>query len=737
LTKVDDAFVASKGNLRQKPGNGTMSSPLKLPERVNRLEELANNLWWSWHPQARALFRALDYPLWHLGGHNPVKELHEISPDRLEAAAKDPAFLSLYDSVMADFDADIKAKNTWFATKYPEALPGPVAYFSMEFAIHNSLPLYAGGLGILAGDVCKEASDLGLPLVGVGFMYPQGYFHQHISADGWQEEIYEQLNFDEAPITPINPVPHSKWCRPLVKTELGGRPFYIGVWQVRVGRTNLYLLCCDVEGNSFQDRQLCARLYTADQEQRIQQEIVLGVGGVRVLQTLGINPSVWHANEGHSAFMMLERLRTEIEKGASFTEALHRVRATTVFTTHTPTPAGHDVFPITLVEKYLSSYWESMGINRETFLELGRQSGTYDQAFNMTVFALRMSDHRNAVSQIHGKITRRMWHGLWPKLKEEEVPISHITNGIHVPTWVAPEMSRIYEKYLGQDIFQRYDDTSLRELVLKIPDKELWEVHQALKRKLIGAMIERARQCATERECRARQILAMGALLNPNVLTIGFVRRFTEYKRPALIFHDVERLKRIVTDRWQPVQIIFAGKSHPADFPSKQLLHEVYTLSTQPEFQGRIAFVEDYDMHMARYLVQGVDVWLNTPRRLQEACGTSGMKATVNGVLHLSVRDGWWYEGYNGMNGWVIGDDIEAYDPGKEDSSDAEALYRLLEQEIVPLYYQRDRDGVPRGWMRMVKEAIASISPIFCTRRMLKEYIKRMYIPAASRGKSS
>ncbi|MFW6102467.1 MAG: alpha-glucan family phosphorylase [Chloroflexota bacterium] len=703
----------------------------KLPQRINRLEELANNLWWSWHPQARNLFRALDYPLWRLGGHNPVKQLREISTDKLAAAATDPTFLNLYDSVMSAFDGEMSDKDSWFATKYPNVLDGPVAYFSMEFAIHNSLPIYAGGLGVLAGDVCKEASDLGLPLVGVGFMYPQGYFHQHISAEGWQEEVYEQLDFDEAPINPINPIPRSSWCGPLIQIELGDRPLYIGAWQVRLGRVNIYLLCCNIEGNIRQDRQLCARLYTDDQEQRIQQEIMLGIGGVRALRALGINPSVWHANEGHSAFMMLECVREEVEKGMAFTEALQKVQATTVFTTHTPVAAGHDVFPITLVEKYVRNYWESLGISRETFLELGRQDGTSDQTFNMTVLALKMADHRNAVSQIHEKITRGMWHGLWPEIKEDEVPISYITNGIHVPTWIAPEMSRLYEKHLGQDVLNRYDDANLRELVLNIPDMELWEVRQILKRKLVGAMVERARQCSTERDCTARQILSMGALIDPDVLTISFVRRFTEYKRPALIFRDIERFKQIVSDRWHPVQIIFAGKSHPADIPSKQLLHHVHTLALDHEFQGRIAFVEDYDMHMARYLTQGVDVWLSTPRRLREASGTSGMKASVNGALHLSIRDGWWYEGYNGTNGWAIGDEVEAYNPIEEDRTDAESLYRLLEKEIVPLYYQRDRGGVPHGWMHMVKEAIASIVPVFCTRRMLKEYIEQMYIAAA------
>jgi len=414
-------------------------------------------------------------------------------------------------------------------------------------------------------------------------------------------------------------------------------------------------------------------------------------------------------------------------------EALSKVRTNTVFTTHTPVPAGTDIYPIPLVEKYFRGYWESLGINRETFLELGRQDASSSQTFNMTALAMRLADCRNGVSQLHGKTTRRMWHGLWPELKEDEVPISYITNGIHVPTWIAPEMSRLYEKHLGQDVSETYDDANLRSLVLNIPDEELWAVRQILKRKLMGAMVERARQCSSERQCTARQVLGMGALLDPDVLTIGFVRRFTEYKRPELIFHDIGRFKRIVSDKWHPVQLIFAGKSHPADLPSKQLLQHVYTLATDLEFQGRISFVEDYDIHMAHYLVQGVDVWLNTPRRLREASGTSGMKAAANGVLHLSVRDGWWYEGYNGVNGWAIGDEIETYNPGEEDNSDAAALYHLLEEEIVPLYYQRDRTGVPHGWIHMLKEAIDSIVPRFCTRRMLKEYVEQMYIPAARR----
>ena len=699
----------------------------RLPKRIGRLDELAHNLWWSWHPQARDLFRILDYPLWRTSGHNPVKQLRDISSDKLKAAAADPAFLTLYDYVMSIFDADMSKQNTWVNTNHPDLLRGPITYFSMEFAIHNSLPIYAGGLGILGGDICKEASDLGLPLVGVGFMYPHGYFHQRISAEGWQEETYRELDFTEAPITPVI-FPQGK--KPLLKVNLDAKSLFVAVWQVKVGRVSIYLLDTNVEGNASQDRQLSARLYIADSELRIQQEIVLGIGGVRILRALGIKPAIWHANEGHTAFMMLERVREEMEKGATFEEAVRKVQATTIFTTHTPVPAGHDVFPVHLVEKYFHNYCSSLGIDRRTFLELGQGDGVRQDTFNMTALALTLSGQCNAVSKLHGAVTRKMWHVLWPECKENEVPISHITNGIHVPTWVAPALGQLYEKYLGRDWINKHDDPKLWERVMDIPDEELWSVRRLLKRDLLVTMRERARKRWAEPEPALHQTLAMGALLDPWVLTIGFVRRFTEYKRPALIFYDIERLKRIINNEEWPVQIVFAGKSHPADLQSKYLIRQVYTLATNREFQGRIAFVEDYDMHIAHYLVRGVDVWLNTPRRLNEACGTSGMKASLNGVPNLSVRDGWWYEGYNRANGWAIGDGPRIYSPADEDKEDAEALYRILEQEIIPLYYDRDRDGVPHGWVHVVKEAIRSVVPGFCVRRTLKEYTNQIYLPA-------
>lgn len=704
----------------------TQSDKILVPERVSRLDELAYNMWWSWHPSARELFRTLDYPLWKMSGHNPVRMLREIRPERLDSAGSDDTFLALYDAVVAEFDAYVEGRNKWFARFYPQWLPGPVAYFSAEFAIHNSLPIYAGGLGILAGDICKEASDLGLPLVGVGLMYPLGYFRQRISCDGWQEEMYTQLDFAKAPVARVL---SPEGSRTIARVELGDRSVCIGAWLVRVGMTRLYLLDTNVPENTLEDQQLSARLYIADREIRIQQEILLGVGGVRVLRGLGEAPSIWHANEGHTAFMMLERVREEVEKGAGFSEAVRKVGSASVFTTHTPVPAGHDVFPTDLVGKYFQRFWDCLGIDRDRFMELGQANGHRNAFFNMTALALTTAEQRNAVSKLHGIVARQMWSGHWPGVAQDQVPIVHVTNGIHVPTWIAPEMDRLFQQYLDPNWIERHDDPAMWERVMDIPDHELWKVHQTLKSKLVSTLIEMAQIGWSKGEVEPRQVLAMGALLHPEILTLGFVRRFAGYKRPALIFRDIPRLKKLVNDPFRPLQIVFAGKSHPADIPSKSCLQGVYMLAGDREFQGRIAFMGDHDMHVARYLVQGVDVWLNNPRRLQEACGTSGMKASLNGVPHLSIMDGWWYEGYNGANGWSIGNGLGTGDPEEEDRQDAECLYRVLEEEILPLFYDRDRRGIPHGWIKVVKEAIRSLVPVFCARRMLKEYAGRLYLP--------
>jgi starch phosphorylase len=696
-----------------------------LPERIGRLDELAHNLWWSWNVQARELFRTLDYRLWRISGHNPVRQLREILPQKLDNAAKDASFLALYDSVMSAFDQYTSNCKSRFAGQGYSQLTGPVAYFSAEFAIHNSLPIYAGGLGILAGDTCKEASDLGLPLVGIGLMHPQGLFRQHITPDGWQEEIREDLDFTKSP---INRVLTAEGKGVLSNVSLGETTVAIGAWRVSVGCVNIYLVDTNLEENSIDDRQLANHLYAADMDVRIRQEIVLGIGGVRILRALGIQPAVWHANEGHAAFMMLERIREETAKGIPLDQAIRKVQATTVFTTHTPLPAGHDVFSAELVHKYLSDYLQTMGISMETLMVMGQNADSDDQPFNMTIFALKTAEHRNAVSALHGGVARRMWHNLWPNLAEDDVPISHVTNGVHLPTWIAPELVQLYDRYLGKDWMNRHDNPELWRLVNEIPDEEFWAVRQYLKSKLMSAISERVRSQWTDGSIAPRQVVAMGALLHPEALTIGFFRRFASYKRPSLILRDMEILERILTDQWRPVQVIFAGKSHPADSPSKELLQQVYSAAMEHKFRGRIAFVEDYDMHMARYLTQGVDILLNTPRRLLEACGTSGMKASMNGVPNVSVLDGWWNEGYNGANGWAIGDGPEGACSGTEDEADAESLYRLLEEKIVPLYYTRDDSGLPRGWINLAKEAIRSVAPVFCSRRMLKEYIERMYM---------
>jgi starch phosphorylase len=702
----------------------------KIPPRIVRLEELAHNFWWSWHREARDLFKMLDHPLWRSTGHNPVKMLLEVSPGRLEELAADPLFLRQYDAVLMALDADLSNGHLWFPARYPDLAGGPVAYFSAEFGLHQSLPTYAGGLGVLAGDHCKEAGDIGLPFVAVGFLYEMGYFRQALTSDGWQEAIYQRLETEEAAI-----------CEALdgsgeslfVPVQVGGRTVQLQIWHVQVGRVQLYLMDAHHDLNAPWERELTARLYGGDQEMRIQQEIVLGIGGLHVLRALGIDPVVYHLNEGHSAFLVLERAHELVEAGKSFDEARQMIQGTTVFTTHTPVAAGHDVFPFHLVEKYFHPYWSHLGLSREQFLELGccdaKQPG-----FNMTVLALRMCGQCNGVSKLHGEVSREMWQVVWPEKPVDEIPISHITNGIHVPSWIGEAMNKIYRKYLGPDWIERHDDPALWERILDVPDEELWAAHLHLKRKLMTLIRERARRGRVERKMDAEQVLSAGTLLDPDALVVGFARRFATYKRATLPFHDIERLKRLLHSQYRPVQFIFAGKAHPADDAGKRLIQHVYNVARDPAMGGRIAFVEDYDMQVARYLVQGVDVWLNTPRRPYEASGTSGQKAAANGVPNLSVLDGWWAEGYTGANGWAIEPGKRYDDQAAQDAADAEALYDLLENEVVPLFYKRDADNVPRGWVRVMKEAIRTAVPVFCTRRMVKEYAERFYVPAAERA---
>lgn len=699
----------------------------KVPDKIGRITELAYNLWWSWNPIARGLFRRLDYPLWRKTLHNPVQMLQEISPLKLHEAAQDSTFLRHYNKVMILFDETMKNHGSWFYQTYPELTGKTIAYFSFEFGLHSSLPIYSGGLGILSGDHAKEASDLGLPFVGIGFMYPQGYFRQRLPSHGWQEAVYHQLDISQAPVLPVlDGNGHEK----RVSVNLGGRSVSARIWHVRVGRNPLFLLDTDVDENEPWDRELSARLYSGDSETRIRQEIMLGIGGVRALRTLGINPSVWHMNEGHSAFLILECIRELVAQGKSFDEASAIIKQKSIFTTHTPVPAGHDAFGFQMVEQYFNGFWDELGISREHFLSLGGHEEEWGMAFNMTVLALRLSGQSNGVSKLHGEISREMWHEVWPDKPADSVPISSITNGVHIPTWIAGEMHNIFDKYIGPGWLEQHDNPTIWQRLAEAPDDEMWEVHLALKRKLMGYLRERVRRRWVNGTNDPTQVLTSGTLLDPEALTIGFARRFATYKRATLIFRDLERLQRILLDIHRPVQIVFAGKAHPADEPGKSLIQHIYNLAKHNQLGGRIAFIEDYDMHMARYLTQGVDVWLNNPRRPREASGTSGMKAAINGIPNLSILDGWWVEGYNGANGWAIGDEREFDNHEVQDEYDANLIYQILEEEIVPLYYSRDRDGIPRGWVEIMRESIRSNAPMFGTRRMIKEYTTNLYVKA-------
>ena len=698
-----------------------------LPERVGRLGELVSDLWWTWHPAARAVFRSFDYPLWRMTAHNPVRMLRTLSPERLAQAASDPAFLSLYDTALAELDRDHSPEHTWWAEVGSCGRDCSIAYFSAEFALHQSLPIYAGGLGVLAGDTCKEAADLGLPLVGVGFMYPQGYFHQHLSAEGWQQETYEQIDWADAPILPARRSHDGSDC--VVAVPLGDRTVLAAVFVVHAGRARLLLLDTDLSENAPWDRELSARLYGGNQETRIQQEIVLGLGGVRALRALDIHPRIWHLNEGHAAFVAVQRIRELLDTGVSFDAALEQVRRTTVFTTHTPVPAGHDAFPFNLVETHLAGAWGTLGGSRSEFLALGAYDNGSGPMFNMTALALRTAGAVNAVSQLHGRVTRAMWAPMWPGRTEDERPVRAITNGIHVPTWIAAEMSALFDKYLGSDWRSHHDEHELWNRILAVPDARLWQVRRRLRRYLFAFVRERARNLWAQQQIGPAQVVTAGTLLDPDALTIGFARRMTGYKRPELIFHDPDRLARILSVPRRPVQIVFAGKAHPADDPGKHHLQRVYRRAIDPAFGGRIAFVDDYDLHVAHFLVQGCDVWLNTPRKPLEASGTSGMKAAVNGVLNLSIGDGWWAEAYNGENGWLIDGGVSNANPDVTDPADAEALYRLLEEQVVPAFYERSQDGIPVRWLTKVRAAIRTVAPSFSARRMVKDYVQLMYLP--------
>jgi starch phosphorylase len=709
-----------------------VSDELALPKRIARLRELAYDLWWTWNP-AREVFRRLDYTLWRETAHNPVLMLRLLPPEALARAAADPGFLTVYDATMDALDSarsSASSGRTWWHERVGSEPSKVIAYFSAEFALHQSLPIYAGGLGVLAGDHCKEASDLGVPLIGIGFMYPQGYFRQRLSVEGWQQETYERITWADAPVVPARTL-DDKPC--VVLVPLGTRSVLVKVWEVRLGRVRLLLLDTDLEENAAWDRELSARLYGGGQDTRLQQEILLGLGGVLALRTLGVQPAVWHLNEGHAAFVVLQRMRDMLSAGKTWEVALVEVRRTTVFTTHTPVPAGHDAFPFHLVEQHLAGCWGSMGEHREGFLALGNYDNGAGPQFNMTALAMRSAGAINAVSQLHGQVTRDMFAPLWPDMPAGDRPVGAITNGVHVPTWISNEMTRLFDRHLGRDWRDRYDDEAFWSQVLEIPDEDVWAARQGLRAYLFQFVRERARGHWTVEQANAACVVAGGALLDPSALTIGFARRFTGYKRPELVFRDADRLSRLVSDARRPVQLVFAGKAHPADEAGKHHLQAVFRRALDPRLRGRVAFVDDYDLHVAHLLVQGCDVWLNTPRKPLEASGTSGMKASMNGTLHLSIGDGWWAEGYNGANGWQIAGTPASADADAIDTADANALYALLEDQVVPAFYERDARGVPRAWVAMVKQAILTIVPRFSSRRMLKDYVERAYAPAVRR----
>jgi starch phosphorylase len=708
--------------------HGEIPNHFNLPRRISGLAELVYNLWWSWHPEAQRLFAEIDKDRWEQDYHNPVVFLRHVDRAHLNALISEKYLLEIYDRVMQSYQDYMKATGTWYELTYPNLKNQAIAYFSFEYGLHEALPVYAGGLGILSGDHIKEASDLGLPLVAVGFLYSKGYFSQHITEDGWQEARDYIIDYNSVPLVPLldqNDEPLT------IKVDLPGREVSARAWQVNVGRIKLYLLDTNLPQNTQIDQQLTEKLYGSDLELRISQEILLGMGGVKLLRAMDIHPTAWHMNEGHSAFLEIERLKSCVADGMSLAEAKQFVRKSSIFTTHTPVPAGNDEFPLWLIDKYFSNIWAQVGCTRDEFIDLGRTTaGWGGEVFSMPVLALKLSERYNAVSELHMQVSRKMWAYLWPGKKVEDIPIGHVTNGIHPGTWLARRMGVLYQQYLGADWIEHSDDPAMWEKIEEIPDKELWVVRRHLKRKLASYVGERIRSQWMSGNLASIQVIAGGVLLDPYILTIGFARRFATYKRATLILSDFERLLHMLNAPNAPLQIIFAGKAHPADEPGKLLIQELYRAVKNSRGGGRLVFLEDYDMNIARYLVQGVDIWLNTPRRPLEASGTSGQKAALNGVLNFSVLDGWWREGYNGNNGWSIGSDDNSVDPQEQDANDKVDLYDKLENDIIPMYYtNRSTENIPTQWVGRMKESIRTLAPYFNTKRMLKEYVTDYYFP--------
>lgn len=691
---------------------------------------LARNLWWTWHPEVINLFRELDPIRWRQLDHNPIALLQEFTPARLAARASEMVLYSRINYAYRRLKEYLADTKTWASTHAGVLGARPVAYFSAEFGLHESIPIYSGGLGVLSGDHIKSASGLGIPLVAVGLFYDQGYFKQHLDMNGYQVEEYIDIKVENLPMEPAL-APNGEPVTISIPTRHGN--LLAKVWLIHVGRIKLYLLDSNVDGNTPEDRELTSRLYGGDERTRIRQELLLGVGGVRALKALNIVPGAYHLNEGHSAFVPLEVIRQRMEsEGVSFHDAMHEVARQTVFTTHTPVPAGHDRFNEALVEEHLGPLREQLGISHEQLMGLGRvEPSAASEPFCMTVLALKLSRYANAVSNLHGRITRRMWANLWPWRSEDDVPIGHITNGVHIPSWLAWQMRQLFDRHFPLGWIKRMGEPEVWQMVWNIDPGELWETHNALKTLLLSFVRRRvSRQCRRRNESE-EVVEAARNVLDPNVLTIGFARRFATYKRATLLLTDPDRLARLVSSPDRPVQIIFAGKAHPKDEPGKRYVQQVANLRFDPRFRNRIVFIEDYDINVCRHMVQGVDVWLNTPRRPLEASGTSGQKAVLNGALHLSVLDGWWAEAYDGTNGFAIGSGTTHVHDHLADERDARALYEVLEQQVVPLFYDRDVDGLPRRWIRMMMNSISSLAWRFSAHRMVMDYTRHCYVPAA------
>jgi starch phosphorylase len=703
-----------------------------LPAPLERLRDLAYNLRWAWNHETIALFRRLDSDLWEATGHNPVLMLGAIDQAQLEAAAADEGFLAHLGRVSRGLDAYLSGESTWFRRAHGSTKGPLVAYFSAEFGLTECLSIFAGGLGVLSGDHLKSSSDLGIPLVGMGLLYQQGYFEQYLNEAGWQQEAYEDNDFHNLPLTLERQADGTALT---VKVPYPGREVTAQVWRAQVGRVPVYLLDTNISINRPGDRDITDQLYGGDLEMRIQQEIMLGIGGYRALEALGLTPTVYHMNEGHSAFLALERIRRLMETdGLSFAEAREAASAGLVFTTHTPVAAGHDYFPPDLMDRYFGDYVRSLGLSRRDFLALGRQNPDDDgEPFCMTILALRLAAHSNGVSRLHGQVSRHMWQGIWPGVPEDETPIVHVTNGVHFRSWISHGMDQLYDRYLGPRWREEPADQEIWQRVEHIPAEELWRTHERRRERLVTFTRRRLRAQLERRGAPQAEIEAADEVLNSEALTIGFARRFATYKRAALLLRDPERLARILNDPDRPVQIIFAGKAHPKDDAGKELIRQVVSLARQDRFRRRVVFLEDYDMAIARYLVQGADVWLSTPRRPREASGTSGMKAVANGVLNLSTLDGWWDEAFQPEVGWAIGRGESYDDPNYQDQVEAEALYELLERDVVPTFYNRGADGLPRRWIARMKASIGYLCHFFNTHRMVREYTERFYLPAASR----